>query len=401
MRLVTAVQALSLARTLEAVIEIVRKAARDIAHSDGATFILRDGDKCHYVDEDAIGPLWKGQRFPLSHCISGWTMLHRRPAVIPDIYEDARIPFDAYRPTFVKSLVMAPIRTDDPIGAIGIYWADPHFATDTEVELLQALANTTAVAMENVRLLTELEQRVEERTRQLAVANRELETFSYSVSHDLQAPLRHIKGYVEILKSEHLNAFDHQTQEYFKRIEGSTTRMGELIGDLLRLARFARVEMQSERVNLSDFARGFADELHKGSPTRAVEFKIQDTVEAAGDGSLLRIVLENLIGNAWKFTSKKEKAVIEFGSVLQPDGSNPYFVKDNGTGFNMQYAGRLFSPFQRLHGESEFEGNGIGLATVDKIVRRHGGRIWVEAAPEAGATFFFTLAGPAPGPKEG
>jgi serine/threonine protein kinase len=172
--LVETVQRLSLARDVETVREIVRRSARRLAGADGATFVLRDGDLCHYVDEDAIGPLWKGQRFPMSACISGWAMLNRQAAVIEDIYVDERIPHDAYRPTFVKSLVMVPIRRLDPLGAIGAYWATRHRATAEEVRLLQALADTTAVALENVRVFTELEERVRTRTSELETANREL-----------------------------------------------------------------------------------------------------------------------------------------------------------------------------------------------------------------------------------
>jgi hypothetical protein len=173
--LVEVIQRLSLARSLPAVQEIVRRAARRLTGADGATFVLRDGDCCFYADEDAIAPLWKGQRFPLSACISGWSMLHRRPAVIDDIYADDRIPHDAYRPTFVKSLAMVPIRTLEPIGAIGNYWAAPHHPTEAEVKLLQALADTTAVALENVRVFTELEDRVKARTAALEETNRRLE----------------------------------------------------------------------------------------------------------------------------------------------------------------------------------------------------------------------------------
>jgi serine/threonine protein kinase len=174
--LVEVVQRLSLARDLATVQDIVRRSARRLTGADGATFVLRDGDRCHYVDEDAIGPLWKGQRFPMSACISGWSMLNRRPAVIEDIYADDRIPYDAYRPTFVKSLVMVPIRTMEPIGAIGNYWAAPHQPTAAEVKLLQALADTTAVALENVRVFTELEDRVKARTAELEAANERLAT---------------------------------------------------------------------------------------------------------------------------------------------------------------------------------------------------------------------------------
>src|SRR5262245_54236358 len=162
--LVTVVQRLSQARTLDAIMVIVRRAARELTDADGATFVLRDQNLCYYADEDAISPLWKGQRFPMSACISGWAMLNRQPAVIEDIYADARIPAEAYRPTFVKSLAMVPIRTKAPIGAIGNYWATRHTPTAEELHLLQALANTTAVAMENVHVYGELEQRVKDRT---------------------------------------------------------------------------------------------------------------------------------------------------------------------------------------------------------------------------------------------
>ena len=170
-RLVRAVQELSLARNLESVQRIVRSTARELTGCDGATFVLREEGKCHYVDEDAIAPLWKGKYFPLDACISGWTMLHRRPAAIADIYDDERIPADAYRPTFVKSLVMVPIRALEPVGAIGNYWASEHRATEHEISLLQALADSTSVAMENVALYSELEQRVRDRTAELQEAH--------------------------------------------------------------------------------------------------------------------------------------------------------------------------------------------------------------------------------------
>lgn len=173
-RLIDIVQELSLARTMDRVTEIVRHAAREMAEADGATFVLRDGDQCFYKDEDAITPLWKGKRFPMEICVSGWSMLNRRPAVIPDIKDDARVPYEAYRPTFVKSMVMVPIRTLDPIGAIGVYWARPHQADAQQVHLLQALADSTSIALENVQVYAELEQRIQQRTEELAATNRHL-----------------------------------------------------------------------------------------------------------------------------------------------------------------------------------------------------------------------------------
>jgi diguanylate cyclase (GGDEF)-like protein len=177
-KLVLVVQALSLARDIPTLQDIVRHAARELTGADGATFVLRDGNCCFYADEDAIAPLWKGLRFPLEQCISGWVMLNRTPALIPDIYADPRIPADAYRPTFVKSLAMVPIRTLDPIGSIGNYWAHRHVPTDFEVHLLQALADSTAVAMESIRVQADLERHVRDRTRELEIANERISQLS-------------------------------------------------------------------------------------------------------------------------------------------------------------------------------------------------------------------------------
>ncbi|HEY0192691.1 MAG TPA: GAF domain-containing protein, partial [Kofleriaceae bacterium] len=209
-RLLPTVQELSMARDLATIMEIVRRAARALTGADGATFVLRDGPYCYYAEEDAIEPLWKGKRFPLEQCISGWAMLHREAVMIEDIYADARVPHSAYRATFVKSLVMVPIRRLKPVGAIGNYWARQHRVSETNIRLLQALADSTSIAMENVELLQGLESRVAERTaqlesanRELESANRELEAFSYAVSHDLRAPLRSINAFSRILLEDH------------------------------------------------------------------------------------------------------------------------------------------------------------------------------------------------------
>ncbi len=389
-RLVRAVQDLSLARTLPAVQEIVRTAARELTGADGATFVLREGDECFYVDENAIAPLWKGQRFPLSACVSGWAMLNRRTAVIEDIYSDSRVPADAYRPTFVKSLVMVPVRTEKPIAAIGNYWATRHRATTEEVELLQALANTTAVTLQSIQLYTELETRVRDRTSQLQQANDELQAFSYSVSHDLRSPLQNIAGYSELLAQDHSSRLGEKGRRYLSGITAGTQQMGKLINDLLRLAKVSHAELKFERVDMTALARHVVDHFKFGHDANAPEFRIQDGIEAEGDEGLLRVVLENLLSNARKYSAKKAKAHIEFGCVLEGQ-DKVYFVRDAGAGFDMKHSGRLFAPFQRLHSQQEFPGHGIGLATVRRIIHRHGGLIWAQAAVGKGAIFFFTL----------
>jgi signal transduction histidine kinase len=396
--LVAVVQRLSQARTLEAITAVVRRAARELTNADGATFVLRDQNLCYYADEDAISPLWKGQRFPMSACISGWAMLNRQSAIIEDIYADPRIPHDAYRPTFVKSLVMMPIRTMEPIGAIGVYWASRHRATAEEVNLLQALADSASVAMEAASVLSTLEQRVAERTEELnrrsaelETVNRELEAFSYSVAHDLRAPLITIDGFAQVLKETGADSLDSASMTHLGHIQTAVARMHRLIEDLLGLARIVRAPMVKTTVNLSSLANEAMQRLQSNAPQRSADITIAQDLVTEGDLGLLRLVMENLLSNAWKFTSKRERAQIEFSTERGADGHTVYRVKDNGAGFDPRYAGKLFGPFQRCHSQADFPGTGIGLATVQRIVHRHGGKIWVEAALDRGATFYFTL----------
>ena len=390
-RLVTVVQELSLARDVSTIQSIVRRAARELTGADGAAFVLKDGNCCYYADEDAISPLWKGQRFPMSCCISGWVMLNRQSTTIEDIYVDSRIPADAYRPTFVKSLLMVPIRREAPIGAIGNYWAHHHKATLEEIELLQALADTTAVALENVQVYAELEQRVKDRTRLLEETNRELETFSFSVSHDLRAPLRGIRGYTAMLEEALGPDARSEMHDYCSRITAATERTNELIDDLLRLAQVARAELRQQAIDLSDLVTKILADLINAEPNRSVETIVPEGIWAKGDAGLIRAALENLLSNAWKYTGNTASAKIEFGVEKQADGTHAFFVRDNGDGFDMKYAERLFAPFQRLHTAKEFAGNGVGLATVQRIIHKHGGRIWPHAEKGRGATFYFTL----------
>uniref|UniRef100_A0A831XM90 histidine kinase n=1 Tax=Geobacter metallireducens TaxID=28232 RepID=A0A831XM90_GEOME len=243
---------------------------------------------------------------------------------------------------------------------------------------------------EILRLNAELEKRVEERTAELERANREMESFSYSVSHDLRAPLRHIDGFSRALLEDCADQLDSRGKGYLTRICAAANRMGQLIDDLLQLASVSRSDLQRRPVSLSSLARAVATELKQAEPERDVTFTIAGGIRAEGDPLLLRVVLENLLGNAWKYTGKEPHALIEFGESEQ-EGRRVFFVRDNGVGFDMAYVGKLFNPFQRLHAMDEFEGTGIGLATVRRVVERHGGRAWAEASLGHGATFFFTL----------
>lgn len=244
----------------------------------------------------------------------------------------------------------------------------------------------------------ELEQRVIQRTAQLKVANQELEAFAYSVSHDLRAPLRSIDGFSQALLDDYGAQLDEEGQEFLQRVRGASQRMAQLIDDLLYLSRITRGEMIRQPVDLSGLAELVAQELQQNNPQRQVEMVIQPKVTADGDPRLLRVVLENLLGNAWKFTGRQERGRIEFGmernrSIAEnvPPVELVYYVRDNGAGFDPAYAEKLFGVFQRLHRVDEFPGTGIGLATVQRIIHRHGGQVWADGEVGKGATFFFTL----------
>ena len=261
-----------------------------------------------------------------------------------------------------------------------------------------AAKSAEIVALNNslTGLNNELEQRVELRTRELAVSNQELEAFSYSVSHDLRAPLRTIDGFSLALQEDFSDILNEEGRDYIMRVRNGVQRMGMLIDALLQLSRVTRTEVQRERVDLSSLSTLVFNEILAASPERDMLWLAQPGVLAQADPRLVRIAFENLIGNAVKFTSRTEGAKLEFGSMAgvgEHEGETVYFIRDNGAGFDMQYVDRLFTAFQRLHGDRDFKGSGIGLATVSRIIRRHHGTIWAASDLGHGATFYFTLAG--------
>ncbi len=538
-RLAEVVEQIAGVRELPALLAIVCGAVRELSGADGVALVLRDGAQAHYVEEDAIAPLWKGQRFPLESCMAGWVMLHAEAVAIGDIYVDPRVSYAVYRPTFVKSLALVPVGRSSPVGAIGCYWARRHQASGEELDLQQALADALSVGLANLDLMqgmasaqqasehsaavaraseaalieaqglsmvgnwtwdllsgrhvwsaeiyriygrdpalppaiypevqryftadswarlaaavedgrargtpyscdaevvradgtrrwitargkatcdaggkvvelhgtvqdiserklaeaeihhlnADLERRVELRTAELSAANHELDSFAYAVSHDLRAPLRAMSGFSQALQEDYGARLDGEAKIYLEQIDIASHKMGELIEGVLALSRSTRGELQHDRIDLSALAARLLADLAHAESSRAVSIEIEPGLAVEGDARMIEVLMQNLLGNAWKYTAKAPAPAIRVyaGEV---DSRPGICVADNGAGFDMAHAASLFQPFRRLHRQDEFPGIGIGLATVQRIVHRHGGEIRGVAAPGAGATFCFSL----------
>ena len=407
-RLVEVVQELSLARDLDRIMAIVRRAARQLTGADGATFVLRDGSFCHYVDEDAIEPLWKGQRFPLEACISGWSMLNQRPAIIENIYADPRVPADAYRPTFVQSLVMVPIRTSAPVGAIGNYWASRHAATAQEVSLLAALADSTSIAMENVQLYETLERRVTERTAQLAASQAELkakhdawvhlqhqkEEMAALLAHDLKSPASGIMLSCKAqLRKAHLTESDRR---YWKNIFSGAEAINRMASNLIDVQRGEQGELQANKTTFE--LNALLEETHEMMSPLALGREQEIALERApegtvlsGDRELLRRVLQNLIDNAVRFNATD--APVRLRAECLSDAVELRVI-DTGPGVPEASREVVFDKYTRLAPSGEHSlspGHGLGLRFCRMAVEQHGGSIWVEPNHPQGSVFVLRL----------
>ena len=337
---------------------------------------------------------------PLGRGPSGTAIRSGSPSIVQDIRTSVHFaPWreEALRRGFASAIGL-PLRNRDRVfGVLTIYSRTVDAFPAGEVMALTELADDLAYGIGSLRareeiqrLNTELEGRVAARTAELLTANQALETFNYSVSHDLQTPLRAVDGFSRILQAQYASQLDSEANSYLDRICGAVGRMGQLLNGLLNLAQVGRTTLRSGPVDLSALATAVAAELQELEPQRAVQWTIAPNLRVQGDPDLLRSVLQNLIGNAWKYTSKRDRAHIEFGAV-QTEGETVFYVRDDGAGFDQAYAGKLFIAFQRLHRMDEFPGTGIGLTITHRIIQRHGGRIWAEAVTDKGATFYFTI----------
>jgi len=310
-----------------------------------------------------------------------------------DCFTETEKAIEGYQQTFSQGFVRDyPLSIRHTSGRITdvIFNATVYKNDAEEVQGAFAAARDITDRKKSEERIKKLNEDLQQRAVELAAINEELEAFNYSVSHDLRTPLRSIDGFSQALLEDYTDKLDAQGKDYLQRVRAASQKMAQLIDDLLDLSRMTRTEMRRETVDLSALAQTIAAELKKREPMRQVEFIIAGRLMVKGDKRLLRVVLENLLGNAWKFTGKHPKSKIECG-VTQVDGTSAYFVRDNGAGFDMAYANKLFGAFQRLHAPSEFPGSGIGLATVQRIIHRHGGQVWAEGAVGQGATFYFTL----------
>jgi signal transduction histidine kinase len=391
-RLVDTVQALSFATDIESVMYIVRNVARELTGADGATFVLRDNDMCYYADEDAISPLWKGLRFPIKICISGWVMLNKKPAIIPDIYKDERIPADAYRPTFVKSLAMVPIRTIAPIGAIGNYWAKIHLPTEEEVSLLQALADITAVSIENIDTRNRLREKISEREQMLSQLEKQksqLEEFNHIISHNLRAPLSNLLLLNDMLANS--QSLDDKLR-YIEKQKQVVDILHNTFDELVDAAQ-VKIDFTADKEfipleqGLGKALKMLQGEIENSKATVTYDFSLAKSVYYPQ--KYFDSIILNLLSNAIRYKSDKRLPQIQLRSWK--DGDWTYLeIEDNGLGIDLEkHRDNIFKLHKTFHDHPQAKG--FGLFITKTQVEAMGGNIRVESTVGKGSRFIVQL----------
>lgn len=386
--MVETIQQLSLSSNLESIMKVVRTVARELTGADGATFVLKDGNYCHYADEDAISPLWKGCKFPMSTCISGWVMINKKEAVIEDIYSDERIPADAYRPTFVKSLVMVPIRTESPIGAIGNYWASKRVPLESEVETLKILADITSVAIENVEIKSTLRKQVEERTQMvnhLEKQKEQLEEFTHIIAHNLRSPLASLVLLSDFLgKCEDLDTIKNFVNKQKTVVDSLMSTFDELINAIQIKMDFSikhdYLDFQQSAKKVQELLQCQIEDLNA-----EIYCDFSEAKTVLYPSEYLESIFVNLISNSLKYAHPERTPVINIKSTKSDNWTYLTF-QDNGLGIDLKKHGKdMFKLRKTFHNMPNSKG--VGLFMTKNQIEAMGGEISVESNPENGTTF--------------
>ena len=392
-QLATVCRELSAILDQKSIMELVCKTARKITGADGSCFVLREDQQVYYCEEDAVAPLWKGQRFSIDHCISGWAILHCTLVAIPDIYQDDRIPVEYYKDTFIKSLAMMPIRDGDPLGSIGVYWSDIHAATGEELDLLKMLADTTAIALVNSRLFDEMraaKKVAEDQALQLANASRLKDEFLATISHELRTPLNAIIGWASVLRKGDID--EANTQRGLETIERNARAQAQLVNDLLDVSGIVsgKLRLAINPVEITRVVEAAVDAIRPTADIKKISLSIRtdpDTTTISGDGDRLLQVVWNLLSNAVKFTDRGGKVSVSIERVAE---NIEIEVSDTGKGIGKEFMPYVFDPFRQEDSSvtRKFSGLGLGLAISRHLIELHCGKIQVESPGEnQGSTF--------------